>query len=379
MRILPFTRRILSQDERKVARNGFSRRLKLWLVVPGLAAGVLLGACSGPPSPAPTPPAESPALPPAPSAPPVAGPASPAPGPASPEPAPASPAPGPAAPAPPAPRAAAYRAGTWLESRWLDEATPWAEVSQALQDLADRGITDLYIRTGSLRADGTLALPSADRVAAARREASALGLRLWAWLPGLRHRLDLSQPDTVRAAAASVADLAAAGFDGVQLDLEPTPDDDAGYLALLDAIQAALPAGRLLGAATHLVRPHPARAEWSPEYFSEVAKRVDQIAVMAYDTYAATPEEFRLNVAYQTEIALARSPASTEVLIGVPTYEDRTERHTPETEPPWAGLAGVADGFTQADLAGRVTGWALYAHFTTSEAEWRLFADRPAP
>jgi hypothetical protein len=334
-----------------------------WLVVPGLVAGGLLGGCTRP-GPIAQPPA----------------PAAPAPGPA---PEPTAPAPEPTAPKPgptpsPAPGpAAAYRAGIWLESRWLDEATPGAEVSRLLQDLAARGITDLYIRTGSLRADGTLALPAADRVTAARKEASALGLRLWAWLPGLRHRIDLSQPDTVRAAAASVARLAATGFDGVQLDLEPTADSDEGYLALLDRIQTALPSGKLLGAATHLVRPHPAKAEWTPAYFAEVAARVDQVAVMAYDTYAATPEEFQVNVAYQAEIALRQSHASTEVLIGVPTYEDRTERHTPETEPTWAGLAGVARGFGQADLAGRVTGWALYAHFTTSEAEWRLFENRP--
>ena len=273
--------------------------------------------------------------------------------------------------------AAAYRSGIWLESKWTDAATADKAVAALVYDLAHRGITDLYVRTGSLRADGNLIQPNRASLLRLKREAARRGLRLWAWVPGLRRPLNLAAGATLRTAAAAAAELTAAGFDGVQIDLEPTPDSDSGYLALLDAVRGALPRGKLLGAATHLVRPTPARAEWTPGYFAQVARRVDQVAVMAYDTYAAKPEEFRAIVAYQTQVALARSPRTTEVLVGVPTYEDRTERHTPEREPPWAGLAGVADGLRRADLSGRVTGWALYAHFTTSEAEWRLYRDRP--
>jgi hypothetical protein len=219
-------------------------------------------------------------------------------------------------------------------------------------------------------------MPDGARVGALRQAAGARGLRLWAWLPGLRHRVDLSQAATLRNAAASAAALAKAGFDGVQLDLEPTPDKDQNYLALLDAIRGALPKGKRLGAATHLVRPQPAKAEWSPDFFSAAARRLDQVAVMAYDTYASAPEEFRAIAAYQTEVALARSPGTTEVLIGVPTYEDRTERHTPESEPLWASLAGVADGFRHSSVSGRVVGWAIFAHYTTDEAEWKAFQAR---
>ncbi|HYF96135.1 MAG TPA: glycosyl hydrolase family 18 protein [Symbiobacteriaceae bacterium] len=349
MRILPPAGRILSQGERKL-----TVRCRLLFAAAALA---LVTAACGRPAPI-HPGGQS-------QPPPLAQPEAVAPAEPEPEPAPSS------APKP------VFRAGIWLDSRWAEPGVTDEAVDELVRDLAARGITDLYVRAGSFRADGTLVLPEVTRVTALRRESERRGLRLWAWVPGLRHRMDFSARKTVDTAASSVVKLAAAGFDGVQLDLEPTPDDDAGYLALLEAVRGALPKGKLLGVATHLVRPHPPRAEWSADYFAEVARRVSQVAVMAYDTYAAAPEEFRSIVAYQTEIALDRSPAGTEVIIGVPTYEDRTERHTPETEPTWAGFAGVADGFRQADLSGRVTGWAIYAHFTTSEAEWRLFADRP--
>lgn len=379
MRILPPARRILSPEQRKRDQCHFHVPATGRLLLAVLVAAALTLASCGRSQPAPAPPGNRPE----PQTPPATG--------AQPEPsvpsgtaqsaAPGhttSPAPEPArTPAHARPKAAGYRAGIWLESRWLESGTSDQAVAKLIRELSGRGITDLYVRTGSFRADGSLSLPDARRVGFMQGEASARGMRLWAWLPGLRHRIDLSTTATVKAAAAAAARLAATGFDGVQLDLEPTPDDDSGYLALLEAIRSAFPKGKRLGAATHLIRPHPAAAEWSPDFYARVARRVDQVAVMAYDTYAATPEEFRAIVAYQTEVALERSPEATEILIGVPTYEDRTERHTPEKEPPWAGFAGVADGFGRADLSDRVTGWALYAHFTTNETEWRLFRERP--
>lgn len=239
-----------------------------------------------------------------------------------------------------------------------------------------RGPTPGARRTGPYQADGSLPLPDPDRVAALQRLAHERGMRLWAWLPGLRTRVDLTAPPVLNRATAAAVELAAHGFDGVHLDIEPTPDGDPGYLALLDGLRAALPEGKLLGAAAHLIQPAPPRAEWSPAYFARVAERVHQVAVMAYDTYAESPDQYRAFVAAQTEAALAGSPPATEVLIGVPTYEDRTERHTPEREPLQAALAGAADGFARADLAGRVTGWAIFAGYTMEDAEWEIWRDR---
>lgn len=275
---------------------------------------------------------------------------------------------------PPAPRPTIKRVGIWLDARWL---TPAAS-DRALADLTDhlsmQGVTDLYVRTGPYQADGRFALPDADRVQALRRSANAREMRLWAWLPGLRTRVRLEDPAIVEAAASAASALADHGFDGIQFDIEPTPDGDIGYLDLLQATREKVQGEALLGVATHLVRPHPAQAEWEPAYFARVARMVDQVAVMAYDSFARSATEYEQFVAYQTKAALENAPETTEVLIGVPTYEDRTERRTPETEPLSAALRGVAAGFSGSAVEGRTIGWAIYAHFTTDEVEWQTFA-----
>lgn len=272
-----------------------------------------------------------------------------------------------------------WRNGIWLERRWVEAGSTDEVVAALVRDLAAKGLTDLYVRTGPYRADGTIDLPDRDLVARMHRLTRAEGMRLWAWLPGLRSRVALEEPAVLRAAAESAVALAATGFDGLQFDIEPTYAGDEAYLALLDETLALMPERVLLGAATHLVGPNPAESEWTPDYFAAVARRLNQVAVMAYDTYAANPEKYREIVAYQTRIALERSHRGTEVLIGVPTYEDRTVKRTPETEPMSAALAGVRDGLEAADLPGRVTGWAIYAHWTTDQAEWQRWQERPWP
>jgi D-methionine transport system ATP-binding protein len=61
------------------------------------------------------------------------------------------------------------------------------------------------------------------------------------------------------------------------------PSGDSDFLKLLDAIRAVLPKGKLLSIAAYPppTRWHPfPEVHWEQNYFREVAKRCDQVAVM---------------------------------------------------------------------------------------------------
>jgi spore germination protein YaaH len=150
-------------------------------------------------------------------------------------------------------------------------------------------------------------------------------LRVEAWLgdvvlPEKDPGLDLEQSavrDRITASSAQVLDL---GFDGVHFDLEPVRSGSVGFLALLDQVRA-LTADRqaVFSIAAPQIDPLPglhragiAVADhgkyWSQDYFAAAARRVDQIAVMSYDTAMPIESLYGGYVAQQTTLG-ARSDA----------------------------------------------------------------------
>ena len=124
---------------------------------------------------------------------------------------------------------------------------------------------------------------------------------------------------------ASVADLLRAHprLAGVQVNIEPMPSGTLGFLDLLDELRAAMPREKVLSVAAYppptILHPFPA-VHWDEGYLREVAKRVDQIVPMMYDTALSSSKLYRnLMAAWTTEI-LAWSEGS-QVLLGVPAYD----------------------------------------------------------
>ncbi|MFJ3893593.1 hypothetical protein [Streptomyces sp. NPDC090083] len=282
----------------------------------------------------------------------------------------------------------------WLGHAWVDGRKTDADVTALAGRLKDTGIRDLYVHSGPLEHDGTL--PESDYPEAARLIESVHrelpGVRVQAWLgdklatespDGLR----LRNPDTRTAIVASTRQILAAGFEGAHFDLEPLHSGDADYLDLLDRLHAVTRAhGAQLSVAAHQIDPLPAFHAfwgtvtghpkwWSQAYFGQVARRVDQIAVMSYDTMQPLQNLYGGYVAQQTSLALEVTPASTDLLMGLPFFHENRFGHRGAAETVPAAVRGVRLGLSRTDAHRKNFGVALYVDFAATEADWTAYRD----
>ncbi|ASN28631.1 hypothetical protein LK07_22865 [Streptomyces pluripotens] len=287
-----------------------------------------------------------------------------------------------------------HRDAIWLGHAWVDGR----KTDKDLHDLAVRlrgtGIRDLYVHSGPLEHDGTLpdsAYPRARwLISAVHRELP--GVRVQAWLGDKLATespdgLHLERPATRAAIVASTRRVLGVGFEGAHFDLEPLHSGDEDYLGLLDDLRTLTHAHHaVLSVAAHQIDPLPAFHSfwgaatghpkwWSQSYFGQVARRVDQIAVMSYDTMQPLQSLYGGYVAEQTSLALEVTPDTTDLLMGLPFYHENRFGHWAHAETVPAAVRGVRLGLSRTDAARTRFGVALYVDFAATEADWRAYRD----
>jgi len=282
----------------------------------------------------------------------------------------------------------------WVASRWSDTLITSPERRKLANDLAGRGVKWIYAGQGSLDAGGRL--PAANSLYAGGLAADVHraqpDMRILAWISGRNggsNGLPLADPAVrsriVEAGRFMVDQL---GFDGVHLDIEPAPSGDPHYLTLLDEMRLGIGSHTLSVAAMKAapfsvnIGPfNPLPYSWDGSYYTEVARRVDQLAVMTYDSALPFANLYIKYVAWQTQRAMysADEYPECEVFIGVPSYEEPRWNHYPRAENMAAGLQGVLEGLREmrrnGDLPSNFRGIAIFAEWTTSPEEWRVFDD----
>ncbi|MFS4109545.1 hypothetical protein [Streptomyces sp. PD-S100-1] len=282
----------------------------------------------------------------------------------------------------------------WLGHAWVDGRKTDADVTALAERLRGTGIRDLYVHTGPLEHDGTLPESVYSKagwfIAAVHR--ALPGVRVQAWLGDV---LASESPDGLRlerartraAVVASAREVLAAGYEGAHFDLEPLHSGDRNYLGLLDDLRAVTRAhGALLSVASHQIDPLPAFHSvwgtltnhpkwWSQAYFGEVARRVDQIAVMSYDTMQPLQSLYGGYVAQQTSLALEVTPPGTRLLMGLPFYHENKFGHQAHAETVPAAVRGVRLGLSRTDADRARFGVALYVDFAATEADWTAYRE----
>ncbi len=290
------------------------------------------------------------------------------------------------------------RNGIWLDVVWASQSHSPAEVAALATDLADKGFRYAYVYVNSVQASGkpttSTYVHARDFVQAAK--AAAPDLQLLAWIGVVNQARGQGSVDLENQAVRDnlvafcrelVTDV---GFDGVQLDVEPLPNDSGNYLALLRETRAAIGSTKVLGVAGHkwapAVVPSPENysSYWLSDYYRAVGALVDQVAVMTYDSYSPLPVVYRLFVREQTlGVLQALADTQAEVLVGLPSYHEPRPNHNPLAENVAVGLTGVLDALSRVGPSGgdRFAGVAIYAHWEMDEGDWRtwerLWLDRP--
>ncbi|HEX4220750.1 MAG TPA: hypothetical protein VHZ97_00150 [Pseudonocardiaceae bacterium] len=271
----------------------------------------------------------------------------------------------------------------WLGHSWVTGAPTGPAFTALVAHL--RGFRDAFVHVGPLADNGTLdpalAPHAADLLAALHR--ALPDLRVQAWLGDVvaPDRLDLADPATRTRIVASARHVLGLGFAGVHYDLEPVPTGDAGYLALLTATHVMTSSRQaLLSVAVDQIEPAPglARPEqwlagrahwWSTGFLAQVAARVDEIAVMSYDTAVPTTTAYAGYVRIQTNLALRAIPADVTLLMGLPAYHTDELGHT-DAETVAAAIRGVRLALRGTD---RVVGVAFYAEFAATPWDWAAY------
>ncbi|HEY7486439.1 MAG TPA: hypothetical protein VH912_18390 [Streptosporangiaceae bacterium] len=276
----------------------------------------------------------------------------------------------------------------WLGHAWVDGRRGYSDLAALAQHMLGSGIHDLYVHTGPLAKDGRLdpALHPRAAWAAQALRAAFPGVRVQAWLGQRldgRDGLDLDDAATrarVLESARQVLDL---GFGGVHYNFEPVPNGDRGLLDLLDGTRALVRArGGVLSMSAHHVEPLPGMSAvddlvightkwWSPGYLHQVATRVDQVAMMSYDTALPTRSLYGGYVRRQTDVALAAVPPQTELLMGLPAFQSHDLGHFSSAETVATAIHGVRLGLG-ADRRQRF-GVALYIDFAATDADWAAY------
>ncbi|MGW0817607.1 hypothetical protein ACWD00_31000 [Streptomyces viridiviolaceus] len=284
------------------------------------------------------------------------------------------------------------RDAIWLGHAWVDGRKDDADVTALARRLKSTGIRDLYVHTGPLEHDGTLpaSLYPKARWLTDTVHRELPGVRVQAFLGDV---LATESPDGMRleraatraAVVRSAGQVLDVGYDGVHLDLEPLHSGDRDYLSLLDDLRDVTRArDAQLSVAAHQIDPLPAFHSvwgtltghpkwWSQEFFGQVARRVDQIAVMSYDTMQPLESTYGGYLAQQTSLALEVTPPTTDLLMGLPFFHENRFGHWNHAETVPAAVRGVRLGLSRTDADRARFGVALYIDFAATEADWTAY------
>jgi hypothetical protein len=285
----------------------------------------------------------------------------------------------------------------WLGVEWSMEPHSVSEVEALAANLKQQQIATIFVYLSYLKPAGEFN-PTYDHarefIMAFKQVAPEIEVQAWLGVPvrvppgtpGAAGYVDLAD-EAVQNKIAEISRLAVQdfGFDGVHLDAEPVVTGDPALLSVLDKMRAVIGAQARLSIAGREITPLLPEADlivnrwftWRGDYYREVANRVDQIAVMAYDSHAPFRFWYEQWVRHQV-INLTNSLRETtaEILIGVPTSEEHSSSHDPAVENMQTGLTGLLAGLNDLDAQpGKITGVAIYPYWETTADEWQTYAE----
>jgi hypothetical protein len=270
----------------------------------------------------------------------------------------------------------------------VDGSQTSADLTTLVARVKQDGIRDLFVHDGPLSGNGSLdpRLSPDARSFVASVHRRLPGVRVQAWLGDLvgPGNLDLDSAATRSRILSSVDQALADGFDGIHFDMEPVASGDQGYLDLLAAThQLTRGRGKVLSIAAQQVEPLsglslPASIiagqshYWSASYLSAIARDVDEVALMTYDTGMPLGAAYSGFVRLETGIALRAMPSGVHLLIGLPAYPSVLPGHT-GAETVANAIRGVRLALGTA-AAPHSIGVSMYADFSATKADWTAYA-----
>ncbi|HHT9137882.1 MAG TPA: glycosyl hydrolase family 18 protein [Candidatus Wunengus sp. YC60] len=204
------------------------------------------------------------------------------------------------------------------------------------------------------------------------------GFRVMPWIGGvLNKQVFPNDPKWRRNFLDSILDLLQTHpkFQGIHINIEPWPSGNQSLLTLLKEIRKALPQDKVLSVAAFLPptfwQPFK-ETHWDAAYFREIAKNVDQMVVMMYDTSFKYKKFYQQLMKSWTREILDWSKGAI-VLLGVPSYKDEdVGYHNPGVENLSDALSGIHAGLNRyREIPSNYQGISLYCEWEMDELEWQ--------
>jgi hypothetical protein len=283
----------------------------------------------------------------------------------------------------------------WARHQWVGMAHTDAEYRSLGALLRQNAISDVFFHAGPFAADGSvppaLYAHAGELIRAMRTYAP--GVHLQAYLGQVRRVdgegvLPLDDPAVRARIVRADKEFLDLGFDGIHYDIEPIYPDDSAFLDLLERTRELTRArGRILSASLEQLtladavqplfgalvpRSGPVRYPPRPteSYLRKVADRVDQVAIMTYDSDLPTGSLVGRHFAWHTERTLELIGDRVTVFMGVPAYRPLT--YWAEDLP--TALRGIRRGLDALPhRPAKPFGVGVYADWTTSAADWARY------
>jgi hypothetical protein len=300
---------------------------------------------------------------------------------------------------PPVPGTYQYNKGknaAWVRHQYFSDEQTDADIHEFVNKLQLMEITSVFVHVGPLDSKG--GIPEFDKSIweSNRRRTKELypELQILAWIGGVTQKkfgvapdtLDMDDPDLMETIAdLSVKMISECRFDGIHYNIEPLPDDNKGFLLLLELTRDKI-GDKTLSLSSHRIvfsdkisrlakyLLNDTLGLWGPEYYRKVAERCDEIAVMAYDSACYTPASYRRFMIGQVRnITRAIKDTGCELLVGIPTYKEVTFSHRPEVENVTNALEGTIIGLESIPYNDIVRGVSVYALWTTDENDMEIY------
>jgi hypothetical protein len=291
----------------------------------------------------------------------------------------------------------------WLGTQWTYDNPDDAALSTLVQRFNDNHIGTAYAFVSLLQPDGswtdTNKLDSV-KAFADRFKKLMPKVQLYGWLSIGSQGVDGNNRLGDAGVQQNISDFSQRmiddfDFNGVFLNVVPVINGDESYLSLLRKVRATIGENADLAVAvppdwtpTDAGIAVPKQIEpgtiWDESYKQRVALLADQIFVAAYNAGFDNPDDYSAWIAYQVKTyaqAIADLATTTELIIGVPTYDAAPPDHDPAIENAQSAIKGITAGLSQAGAAAQfVRGIGIYAEWETTADEWNqiktLWIDR---
>jgi hypothetical protein len=291
----------------------------------------------------------------------------------------------------------------WLGTQWTYDNPGDADLSALVQRFKDDQIGTAYAFVSLLQPDGSWTdTNKLDSVKSFANRFKKLlpEVQLYGWLSIGSQGVDGNNRLGDTGVQQNISDFSQRmigdfDFDGVFLNVVPVINGDESYLSLLRKVRVTIGENAVLAVAvppdwtpTDAGIAIPKQIEpgtvWDEGYKQRVALLADQIFVAAYNAGFDNSDDYSAWIAYQVKTyaqAIADLETTTELIIGVPTYDAAPPDHDPTIENALTAINGIMAGLADAGDAARfVRGIGVYAEWETTPEEWNqiktLWVDR---